>query len=112
MTRTGAGSELPRLRSSESRVLGRASLAGEESRIDAFCLERGGPALVRGHVEQDLRVGARGKPAVARHLLIELTFAPARIAERGDPLLRPTALGDCAQDVDRAAHRKQLAPFA
>ena len=55
---------------------------------------------------------SRSEPAVPGHLLVELAFAPAGIAERGDPLRRPAPFGDGAQDVDGAGHREQLARLA
>ena len=91
------------------RVYGHARLARQQPRIDAFGLERRRPALVGRRVEQDLRVAVRGEPAVAGHFLVELAFAPAGIAERGDPSRRPVPFGDHPQHVDRAGHRENLA---
>src|SRR5439155_2191484 len=84
--------------------LGRASLARQEPRIDPLGFERRRPALVGRRVEQDLRVALRGEPAVTGHFLVELSFAPAGIAERRNPSRRAAALGDHAEHVDRAGH--------
>ena len=86
-------------------TLGRAGLAGEQARIDAFRLERSGPRSSVGVSNRILR-SPGGEPAVTGHLLVELALAPAGIAERRDPLRRAPALRDRAQHVDRSGHRE------
>src|SRR5688500_1239803 len=82
--------------------LGRAGLAGQQAWVDPRSLERCAPALVGRSLEQDPRAARGGEPGVTGHFLVELAFAPAGIAERGDPLRRASPLGDGAEHVDRS----------
>src|SRR6185369_569380 len=90
-------------------ISGRAGFARKQARIDSFRLERGRPTLVRRSIEQDVRVSLGGEPAVTSHFLVELTLAPASIAESRDPTRRSLSFGNGFQDVDRAGHRENLA---
>src|SRR5207253_2656023 len=81
----------------DSENLGRPSLTGQQPRIDALSLERRCPPLVRRRIEQYAGLRLRREPTVAGHLLVELALAPAGIAERNDPALRPHPFGDSLQ---------------
>jgi hypothetical protein len=52
-------------------------------------------------VEQHVRIGAHGEPAVARDFVFQLTRAPAGVADGDQHALRTGAVGDGFEHVDR-----------
>ena len=54
--------------------------------------------------EHELLARVAGEPAVPQDLVLELPGTPARVAQREDRRLRPLALGDILEDLERRGH--------
>src|SRR5262249_40404787 len=83
------------------RELGLAGLAGQAVGADADLGERIGPLGVEVLAEQQLLVGVAGQPDALPQLALELTWAPAGVAQRQQRTAR-AALG-VAQGVQHLA---------
>src|SRR5436190_8887914 len=85
--------------------LGRAGLAGQQARVDAFAAEGGLPALLSRRVEQYGRAADGRIPTMAGHFLFELAAVPAGIAKRDQPARRAAARGDRLEHVEGPGQR-------
>src|SRR6204780_845402 len=88
-----------------ARNSGAAGFAGQRHQVDAELGQRELPFLGLVRAEHDVFVGVDAEPAIGLQLGVELAGTPAGIAQRQQAFLRPAALADGAQNLERGGER-------
>src|SRR5690349_11828236 len=91
VTRAASSSPVRSANMEIPRVLGVADVARQHTGADADFLHRAAVFRVDVLTEDQLGVGTAMQPAVLLHLVLELAWRPARIAEREDRALGAVA---------------------
>src|SRR5688572_10754907 len=79
---------------------GSAEIGRQHPCVDSGAAEGGAPAALDVAAVEQLVIAGRGEPAVAAQFLLELSGAPAGIAQSRQPVGGAPPLGDGPEDVE------------